>query len=151
MKIEEAIKQQRGFRNVYHKATVNLLYTHSHVFNRQKDFFKQFDITPQQYNVLRILKGQYPKTISTSDIRDRMLDKYSDTSRIVDRMVTAQLLERKTCPSDKRLVDVLISEKGLALLEKIDNAANPIDNMFSSHLTEHEAEMLNDLLDKLRG
>lgn len=149
MKIEEAIKQKTPFRNERHKATVNLIYTHNWLIAQQKAFFRRFDITLQQYNVLRILRGQKPNPISTSDIRDRMLDKMSDVSRIVDRLVKKGLVERRICKSDKRLVDVFITKPGLSLLARIDAVNHEIENPFST-LTLEEAEQLNYLLDKVR-
>ncbi|MEO0897635.1 MAG: MarR family transcriptional regulator [Bacteroidota bacterium] len=117
---------------------------------RQKDLFKPYGVTSQQFNVLRILRGSYPEPISTSDIRERMLDKMSDVSRIVDRLVKKNLVSRRTCKSDKRLVDVLITEKGLELLKDMDNVQIMGDQAMSNLSTE-EAETLNELLDKLRG
>ncbi|MEL6131860.1 MAG: MarR family transcriptional regulator [Bacteroidota bacterium] len=129
---------------------MNLIFTHNWLISKQKDLFKTFDITVQQYNVLRILRGQHPDPISTSDIRGRMLDRMSDVSRIVDRLVKKGLVSRKTCKSDKRLVDVLINDSGLELLKKIDQYDRDMDNMLGA-LTADEAEQLSTLLDKLRN
>jgi DNA-binding MarR family transcriptional regulator len=149
MKIEEAIQQKTPFKSVWQKTIVNLIYTHNYVNNLHKELFKPYGITPQQYNVLRILRGQFPEPISTSLIRERMLDRMSDVSRIVDRLVKKQLVQRSVCKSDKRLVDVLISQKGLNTLQEIDSKINILDTQMGS-LTESEAETLNDLLDKIR-
>jgi len=111
MKIEEAIKS-RKFSNSMEKAIVNVLYTYGWLFNLEKDFFKQFGLTPQQYNVLRILNGQYPKSISTCDIKERMLDRNSDASRLVDRMYASGIVERTISEIDRRKVDIRISERG---------------------------------------
>jgi DNA-binding MarR family transcriptional regulator len=148
MKIEEEI-QQKKFRNEYQKSAINLMYTYGWLHNKQKNFFSEYSITPQQYNVLRILKGQYPGVISTSEIKSRMLDKNSDASRIVDRLSIKGLLIKNTCTSDKRLVDVSISEKGLELLNEIDVRALELDHLFSN-LEIEEAIELNRILDKLR-
>lgn len=150
MRLEEAIKQKTPFRSPWHKLTVNLIYTNNWLVARQKDLFKPYGVTSQQFNVLRILRGSYPEPISTSDIRERMLDKMSDVSRIVDRLVKKNLVSRRTCKSDKRLVDVLITEKGLELLKDMDNVQIMGDQAMSNLSTE-EAETLNELLDKLRG
>ncbi|MDX2283967.1 MAG: MarR family transcriptional regulator [Bacteroidia bacterium] len=150
MNIEEAIKQRTPFRNPWHKLAVNLIYSHNWLMDHHKSSFKPYDITVQQYNVLRILRGQYPNPISTSDIRSRMLDKMSDVSRIVDRLVRKELLTRVVCPSDKRLVDVVITEKGLGLLKELDDLNNQMD-LLARHLTHEEAELLSQLLDKMRG
>ncbi|GAB4421752.1 MAG: MarR family transcriptional regulator [Bacteroidia bacterium] len=149
MKIEEAIKQKNPFRNEWHRTAVNLIFTTNWLVNQQKEVFKDFDITPQQYNVLRILRGQNGRPISTSDIRDRMLDKMSDVSRIVDRLVKKGLVNRHPCSADKRLVDVLITPAGLEMLDSIDHHNTGIDS-FLHHLSEAEARQLNDLLDKMR-
>ncbi len=149
MRIEEEIKQKK-FRNEYQKSAINLIYTYGWLHNKQKNFFSEYKITPQQYNVLRILKGQHPDAISTSEIKSRMLDKNSDASRIVDRLSSKKLVEKNTCESDKRLVDVTISDKGLELLRQIDLRALEIDNLFSN-LEIEEAVELNRILDKLRA
>lgn len=149
MRIEEEIHQKK-FRNEYQKASINLIYTHNWLTTKQKRFFNQYDITPQQFNVLRILRGQYPGSISTSSIRERMLDRSSDASRIVDRIHKQGLVEKKICPTDKRLVDVSISEQGLKLLEKIDEQIDEMDKTFGN-LSVEEAEELNRLLDKIRS
>ncbi len=148
MKIEEEI-QQKKFRNEYQKSAINLIYTYGWFHNKQKNFFSQYNITSQQYNVLRILKGQFPDAISTSEIRSRMLDKNSDASRIVDRLSTKDLVKKITCKSDKRLVDVSLSSKGLELLAQIDTDILEFDNLFSS-INIEEAKELNRILDKLR-
>jgi DNA-binding MarR family transcriptional regulator len=149
MKIEEAIKT-RKFSTAREKAVVNLLYTYGWFFNKEKDYFKQFRLTPQQYNVLRILKGQYPKSISTCDIKERMLDKNSDASRLVDRMFSNGLVERNVSDTDKRKVDIKISSHGLSLLQEIMDDRETIEH-FSNGLTEEEANTLSLLLDKLRS
>lgn len=150
MKIEEAIQQKTPFKNIWQKTIVNLIYTHNHINSLHKDLFKPYGITPQQYNVLRILRGQYPKPISTSLIRERMLDKMSDVSRIVDRLVKKDLVVRSTCKSDKRLVDVIISKSGLETLKEIDSKIDILNEVMGG-LSEEEATTLNELLDKIRG
>jgi DNA-binding MarR family transcriptional regulator len=148
MKIEDEIKQ-REFRNIYQKAGINLVFTTNWLFDKQRSFFDRYDITPKQYNVLRILRGQDPPTISTADIRSRMLDKSSDTSRIVDRLGILGLITKRVCPTDKRLVDVGISEKGLQLLESIESRVKELDAILST-LSSEEVTELSRLLDKIR-
>jgi DNA-binding MarR family transcriptional regulator len=148
MRLEEAIKQKSPFRNQWEKAAVNIIFTHNWMTNQQKQVFKKYGITLQQYNVLRILRGQHPKPISTSDIRNRMLDRMSDVSRIVDRLVKKDLVIRKICKSDKRLVDVVINDAGLELLSLIDSEEHL--KFMARSLSEAEAEKLNELLDRLR-
>lgn len=148
MKIEEAIKQQK-FKSSHQKALINLLYTASWVQGTQQDFFKPYKITAQQFNILRILKGQHPKSISATEIKSRMLDKNSDVSRLLDRLVAKDLISKKTCPNDKRATDVNITEPGLELLKTLDKYQNQIDGVLA--LSEDEALQLSQLLDKSRG
>lgn len=149
MSIEKDI-QQVQFATAGQKAMVNLLYTYGWVIEKIKDFVAREDITHQQYNILRILRGSFPKPLSTLQIRERMLDKMSDTSRIVDRLVVKGLVKKTTCPTDKRLVDVLITEKGQVLLSSLDAQFDHVQQIMG-YLTEEEAEQLSRLMDKLRG
>lgn len=148
MSIEKDISQ-RKFRNEHQKAAVNLIYTFNWMSERQKKWFDQYDITSQQFNILRILRGA-GAPLSTLTIRQRMLDKMSDTSRIVDRLILKELVQKVTCQSDKRLVDVTITEKGRQLLEEMDEKQEELDSILGN-LTEAESATLNTLLDKLRG
>lgn len=148
MKIEDEIKQQK-FRSSHQKALLNLLYTASWLQGKQQDFFKPFKITAQQFNILRILKGQHPKSISATEIKSRMLDRNSDVSRLLDRLVAKDLISKKTCPNDKRATDVNITGPGLELLGALEKFQNQIDAVLS--LTEEEALQLSELLDKGRG
>lgn len=150
MKLEQAIKQFE-FESRGQRLGVNLIYTSNWVQERQKSYFSKFGITQQQYNVLRILRGNYPKPYSTSDIRERMLDKMSDASRIVERLVKKDMVVRKINMKDKRLVDVTISDSGLDLLEKIDKTIENFVQKPFSNLTEKEQEILDSLLDKVRA
>ena len=129
---------------------INLLYTYGCVIEKIKNFLAGDDITHQQFNILRILRGSHPKPLSTLQIRERMLDKMSDTSRIVDRLLVKGLVKKSTCPKDKRLVDIVITEKGQKLLKKIDTEADHIEAIMGP-LTETEADQLSGLLDKLRS
>lgn len=147
MSLEKDISQ-RSFRNDHQKGVINLIYTYNWMNEKMKSFFIKEGITGQQYNILRILRGA-AKPISTLQIRDRMLDKMSDTSRIVDRLVLKGLAKKTTCKNDKRLVDVSISPKGKTLLEKIDKHENELD-AFLGNLSQAEAKTLNNLLDKVR-
>jgi DNA-binding MarR family transcriptional regulator len=147
MSIEKDIQQQ-AFRNEYQKATVNIIFSAGWLNERIKNFFEPEDITPQQYNILRILRGT-KEPLSTLQIRERMLDKMSDTSRIVERLQKKGLVEKKVCPADKRLVDVVISKKGLSLLDKLDRKNVELDSLLKG-LSPEEAKTLNNLLDKMR-
>jgi MarR family transcriptional regulator, 2-MHQ and catechol-resistance regulon repressor len=149
MGIESEINQQK-FKNLHQKAMVNLLFTYGWMLERIKAYLAAEDITHQQFNILRILRGAAPDPLTTLQIRERMIYKMSDTSRIVDRLVTKGLAKKATCSKDKRLVDITITEKGQKLLKKLDADAAQMDAIMSK-LTEKDAEMLNALLDKLRS
>ena len=147
MSLEKDISQ-KTFRNEYQKGAINLIYTYNWMNEKMKKVFDKEGITAQQFNILRILRGA-GAPISTLQIRERMLDKMSDTSRIVDRLVLKELAKKNICKNDKRLVDVSISTKGKKLLEKIDRYENEMDAIFGN-LSEAEAKTLNNLLDKIR-
>ncbi len=149
MNLEDEIKS-KAFKSVYEKLEVNLIFTYNWARDIKSKYFKDINVTPQQYNVLRILRGSYPNPYSTSDIRDRMLDKMSDVSRIVDRLLAKGYLDRKSCDNDRRLVDVVINEKGLGLLREMDKKIQVSAKEFQN-LTKKEVSKLNQLLDKLRG
>ncbi len=149
MKLEEEIKQS-SFRNEYHKLAVNILYTYSWLMTKIADHLWKFDLTLQQFNLLRILRGQYPEPASISLLKERMIDKMSDASRLVDRLISKGLVEREICPEDRRRVNVIITKKGLNLLKKIDETDQTMDNILKN-VSKEEANLLNDLLDKLRG
>jgi MarR family transcriptional regulator, 2-MHQ and catechol-resistance regulon repressor len=146
--IEKDIHQNK-FTSARQKAMINLLFTYGWTIEKIKTFLAGEDITHQQYNILRILRGSHPRPLSTLQIRERMLDKMSDTSRIVDRLLIKGLVKKTTCSADKRLVDVTITEKGQKLLKKLDTGYDHVTEIMGN-LSEKEAEMLSNLLDKLR-
>jgi DNA-binding MarR family transcriptional regulator len=129
---------------------INIIFSSNWITEKQKRFLDPEDITPQQYNILRILRGS-AKPLSTLQIRERMLDKMSDTSRIVDRLLLKALVEKRPCDTDKRLVDITISDKGIAVLERLEVRNHELDHMVSDVLTQEEAAALNSLLDKMRN
>jgi len=147
MSLEKDIHQPK-FKTEYQKVRVNLIFTYNWVMEQSRKFFEKADLTPQQFNILRILRGA-GKPISTLQIRQRMLDKMSDTSRIVDRLIKKDLVQKVTCKSDRRLVDVTISDKGLQLLESLDFLNEQMDADLNG-LSTAEAKTLNHLLDKMR-
>lgn len=149
MSISDDIKQ-KTFEDEHQKALINLLYTYNHVIGEMNIFFKSLDITRQQYNVLRILRGQHPKPASVNLIKERMLDKMSDASRIVKRLFEKDLITRKISLDDRRAVEITISEKGLKMLEDTDQQVNDFRHLIKK-LSNSEAKELNFLLDKLRG
>ena len=141
--------QQVKFQNSHQKAAINLIYTMGWMREKTNAIFEAEDITPQQFNILRILRGSFPQPLSTLQIRERMLEKMSDTSRIVDRLITKGMVKKLTCKNDRRLVDVIISEKGKKLLERLDDRQPEIDGVLGN-LSEKDANILSDLLDKIR-
>ncbi|HVI48205.1 MAG TPA: MarR family transcriptional regulator [Chitinophaga sp.] len=144
----ERLITQRNFTNEYHRGLVSLIFVGNWISSRHQQFFKRYDITMQQFNILRILRGQYPKAASINTLKERMLDKMSDVSRLVERMRLAGLVERKSCEMDRRAVDVRITTKGLDLLTEIDGAIVQLEDAFKS-LNEKEVSQLNKLLDKM--
>lgn len=148
MGIEKDI-QQAKFRNAHQKAAVNLIYTLSWMKDKIKCIIEVEDITSQQFNILRILRGSFPQPLSTLQIRERMLEKMSDTSRIVDRLIAKGLVKKVICKNDRRLVDVIITDKGKKLLERLDSRQDEIDGILGN-LSEKDANILSDLLDKIR-
>jgi DNA-binding MarR family transcriptional regulator len=149
MSIETDIKQTK-FRNAHHRMALNLLYTTNWLSNSQACLLKPYDLTPQQYNVLRILRGQYPSPVRVNDIIERMLDKMSNASRLVDKLLLKGLVKRTECPHDRRAVDVVITEAGLTILSDLDKMQESWENQLK-RLSEQEADLLSELLDKLRG
>src|SRR3954470_19959266 len=119
MRIEDEIQSSK-FEDNYHKAVVNIAYTEGWLNNTLRCHFEKHNLTNQQFNILRILRGQYPKPATVNLLKERMIDKMSDASRIVDRLVQKELVSRCTNTKDRRAVDVRISEKGLAILETMD-------------------------------
>lgn len=147
MSIEEDI-QQTKFASPQQKVMINVLYTSSWLNGVQTRFFKGYDLTPQQYNILRILRGQQGEAITLNDISCRMIDKMSNTSRLVEKLRLKGLLQRNPGQEDRRQVEVNITQKGSQLLKSIDG---PIMEMHAKmKLSNEEAETLNRLLDKLR-
>jgi DNA-binding MarR family transcriptional regulator len=149
MGIDKDIHQNK-FRNERHKAMINLLFTYGWTVERLKQFVSDHGITHQQFNILRILRGNHPTPLSTLTIRERMIDKMSDTSRIVDRLLSKGLVKKVICKKDRRLVDITITDKGLKLLEKLDGRQDDMDGILSN-LSEKEASSLSKLLDKIRS
>ena len=149
MEIGKAIKQSK-FKNEHTKMLINILYTAGWLDSQHAQRLKPYGISPQQYNILRILRGQYPSPATVNLLIDRMLDKSSNASRIVDKLEQKGLVKRIQCSNDRRAVDVYISDKGLTLLEEMDVVIGEWET--STHrLSESEAATLNELLDKLRS
>lgn len=149
MRIEDEIKQE-NFANEYQKLLINILFTGHWIDRLNTRMLRPYDISSQQLNVLRILRGQKGKPASIKLIQDRMLDKMSNASRLVDKLLVAGLVRRTQSEIDRRQVNVVITKKGLALLTKLDKVMMQYDSQFQN-LNDSEAKQLNELLDKLRG
>jgi DNA-binding MarR family transcriptional regulator len=149
MSLEKEIKQDK-FINEYHKASVNILYTGSWLYNINMTYLKKFNITPEQFNVLRILRGTHPKPMMLSEITDRMIDKSSNCTRLVEKLRQKSLVNREICENNRRQVDISITDAGLKLLKKIDSDITSWAETMNK-ITKAEAKELNRILDKLRA
>ena len=149
MKLEQEIKQYK-FRNEVQKLMINQLFTGKWISNIISKHLKGFGLTSQQYNVLRILRGQKDNVISINAISDRMIDKMSNVSRLIDKLKAKKLVERKINKLDRRQVDIAITESGLELVREIESRDHEMFAQLDA-LSEKEAIQLNNLLDKLRG
>lgn len=149
MGIAEEIKQE-VFKSEFSKAVVNLIYTHGWLQHQHLEIFRNHGLTIPQFNILRILRGQYPEPSTINLLIERMLDKSSNASRIVDKLEQKGLVVRKQCRNDRRAVDVFISEEGLKTLQELDDIMDKWENAIN-RLSEEEAKTLNELLDKFRG
>ncbi|RTQ46233.1 MarR family transcriptional regulator [Hymenobacter gummosus] len=148
MKLEDEI-QQRAFKNAYQKAHLNVVFTAGWLQQRLAAAFKPYGLTLPQYNVLRILRGQHPKPATVNLLIERMLDKTSNASRIVDKLEAKHLVTRQICPSNRRAVDIRITEAGLELLRQTESLADG-QSQGLHNLSAEEAAQLSDLLDKIR-
>lgn len=149
MSLEQDIKQEK-FANEFQKMAVNLMYTSGWLYNNNAARLKPHDITPEQFNVLRILRGSHPKKLMLADIASRMIDRNSNATRLVEKLRVKGLVRREICENNRRQVDINITDKGLALLKKIDLETEAwLDSL--RKVTQAEAKELNRLLDKLRG
>lgn len=149
MKIEEAI-QQKNFRDEFQKAHINVLYTASWMHQRSMQALKPFNISWQQFNILRILRGMHPEPASVKLLTERMIDKMSNASRLVEKLKQKGLVERRSCKADRRQVDVVITEKGLNLLALASDAMDDQMEGVRAKLSAQQAKELNELLDAMR-
>lgn len=149
MGISEDIKQGK-FKSPFNKALINIIYTNGWLHQQQVQFFKPYGLTTAQFNILRILRGQYPQPATINLLIDRMLDKSSNASRIVDKLEAKGLVKRTQCSADRRAVDVIISDAGLNLLTQLDAQMEIWENQVQN-LTMEDCEKLNELLDKFRS
>lgn len=149
MRLEDQV-QQKNFDNAMHRLRVDILFSAGWLSNQIKDFLKPFGITQKQFNILRILRGQSPNTIPIEEVRNRMIDKSSDVSRILDRLIAKKLVEKKPCTMDKRSNRVRITKQGLKMLQDIDGQIHSLDQI-TNKLSLEEAEQLCALLEKMRS
>lgn len=149
LKIEDAIQQKR-FKNEFHKAQVNLLYTAAYINQQSTQALKPYSISIQQFNILRILRGLHPETATVKLLTERMIDKMSNASRLVEKLKKKGLVERENCREDRRRVNISITQKGLDLLAEASDALEAASLAQMEYLNDKEAELLNDFLDRVR-
>ena len=149
MKIEEVVKSNVVL-GLSQKAVLNIIYTQNNINERLIEVLKPYDLSNEQYNVLRILRGQKGNPANMCVIQERMLAKTSNTTRLVDKLLLKELVTRKVCKENRRKIEVLITEKGLAILKELDPKVNDYENNIVASLTKNELEQLNELLEKIR-
>lgn len=149
MRIEDEIQQRKSFASAKERSVVNVLFTASWLNGMQSEILKPFNITVQQFNILRILKGRYPEPSSVKLLTSRMIDRMSNASRLVDKLEARKLVERKPCEDDRRKVEITINEAGIQLINQASQAMNDLIEA-QLGLTEKQAERLSELLDKMR-
>ena len=150
MKIEDELKSTVPLDNSK-KIILNILYTQNVVTDKLNEILKPFDLSGEQYNVLRILRGQKGNPANMCVIQDRMLAKTSNTTRLVDKLLLKDLVTRNVCPQNRRKIEVLITLKGLDILAHLDPKIKEHENSFSKNLNSEELELLNQLLEKYRN
>jgi DNA-binding MarR family transcriptional regulator len=148
-KIEDEIKQSK-FRSEGQKLIINLIYTYNQLSGQMATMLQPHGLTMQQYNILRILKGQYPNPSTNNLVKERMLDRNSDVTRLIDRMIRNGLVTRTSCEKDRRRVDILITQQGLDVLDAIQAQETDLD-VIAHRLPEDQQRAMNDMLDRLRG
>lgn len=150
MKIEEEIKSTVALDNSK-KIILNVLYTQNVIADKLNEILKPYDLSGEQYNVLRILRGQKGNPANMCVIQERMLAKTSNTTRLVDKLLLKNLVTRNVCPENRRKIEVLITQKGLDILTELDPKIQEHENFFSKNLNTEELEQLNQLLEKFRN
>lgn len=149
MKIEDIIKTTSPMA-IAKKTMLNILYTQNVISEKFNEVLKGYDLSPEQFNVLRILKGQNGKSTNMCVIQERMIAKTSNTTRLVDKLLLKELVTREICPDNRRKMEIAITQKGLELLTELNPKVDKHENLFSQNLTSEELEQLNILLEKLR-
>lgn len=150
MRIEEIIKPNSPMA-MEKKTLLNVMYTQNVISEKFNELLKPFDLSPEQFNVLRILRGQKGKPANMSMIQERMIAKTSNTTRLVDKLLLKELVLREICPINRRKMEITITEKGLELLLQLDPLVEAHERSFSQNLTVAELELLNELLEKFRN
>lgn len=148
MRLEDETKT-RQFKSEQNRLTVNIIYTYNWLMARNNKMFEKFGLTLQQFNILRIMRGQYPASCTIQLLKERMMDKQPDVSRLLDRLHQKELIERKVSDNDRRRLDIRISQRGLDLLQQLDPEIKAMESTLDS-LTEGELKLINNLLDRLR-
>lgn len=149
MKIEEELKSKVDY-NKSTRVVLNLMYTQNVITERFNEIIKPYDISGEQYNVLRILRGQKGCPANMCVIQERMLARTSNTTRLVDKLLLKDLVTRNVCPDNRRKIEVLITQKGLDLLTELDPKVQEHEDIFAKNLTDEELIQLNTLLEKYR-
>ncbi len=149
MSLEKEIRQEK-FECEYQKVAVNILFTSGWLYNTHASRLKAYGITPEQFNVLRILRGSHPAKLMLAEITCRMIDKSSNATRLVEKLRVKGLVKREVCAKNRRQVDIMITPRGLDLLAKIDAEAQTWEGMLK-HVPKNEVQELNRLLDKIRN
>lgn len=149
MNIEQSIKQSK-FNSEEEKLVVNIIFTSNRLHFLTSQIFKPFGLSPEQYNVLRILRGQKGSPISLLDIEDRMLDKSSNVSRLTDKLLNKLYISREVSKSDRRKVDILITQLGMDILVEIDEKLKSFYNKINTLINTSDAKHMNVLLDEIR-
>lgn len=150
MKLEEELKMST-IQNPHHRASLNILFTGAWMGDRMNSIIKPFGISEQQYNILRILRGQKGASLNLQDISSRMIHKMSNTTRLVEKLRLKGLVERHVCEENRRKVQISITPEGLKTIEKVAVEISASQDDFSTRINEEEAIMLANLLDKIRG
>ncbi|MCC9135901.1 MarR family winged helix-turn-helix transcriptional regulator [Pontibacter silvestris] len=148
MRIEDEINQ-KDFKDDYRRLLVNLLFTNNWLNQQLAPFFKEFDLTLQQHNVLSILRGQHPDPVCFGEIQERMVDRNSNVTRLVDKLIEKGYVTRCICAENRRMIEVRVTPEGLSLLQQVDDKFPELYRRFHN-LTQEEAVLVSNLLDKLR-
>jgi DNA-binding MarR family transcriptional regulator len=149
MKIEDEIKSTVTL-SLTKKVMLNLTFTRNLIADKLNEILKPYDLSGEQYNVLRILRGQKGNPLNMQDIQERMVTKNSNTTRLIDKLLLKEMVDRKTCPANRRKIEIKITEKGLSVLSELDPLIENHDQIFTKNLSQEELTLLNDLLEKLR-